>query len=62
MPAEPKIGADAIPPLLDDDDPALFPKLTDVQLALLSPYGQVRDIKVGDILEAYIRETFQRTL
>jgi thioredoxin reductase (NADPH) len=50
MPTEPKIGADAIPPLLDDDDPALFPKLSDAQLALLSPYGQVRDIKVGDIL------------
>jgi thioredoxin reductase (NADPH) len=50
MPAQPKIGAAAIPPLLDDDDPALFPKLTDVQLALLSPYGQVRNIELGNIL------------
>jgi CRP-like cAMP-binding protein len=50
MPTEPKIGAAAIPPLLDDDDPAPFPKLTDTQLAVLSPYGQARDIEVGDIL------------
>jgi thioredoxin reductase (NADPH) len=39
-----------MPPLLDDGDPALFPKLTDAQLALLTPYGQVRGIEVGDVL------------
>jgi thioredoxin reductase (NADPH) len=36
--------------LLDDDDPALFPKLTDEQLALLIPLGTVRSIEVGDVL------------
>ena len=36
--------------LLDDDDPALFPKLTDEQLALLTPLGTVRSIEVGDVL------------
>ena len=36
--------------LLDDDDPALFPKLTDEQLALLSPLGHVRTIDVGEVL------------
>src|SRR5262249_37292629 len=50
MPTEPKTGAVAIPPLLDDDDAALFPKLTDAQLALLSPYGKVREVEVGEIL------------
>jgi thioredoxin reductase (NADPH) len=39
-----------MPPLLDDGDPALFPKLTDAQVALLTPYGQVRGIEVGDVL------------
>lgn len=37
-------------PVLDDDDPALFPKLTDQQLKLLAPYGKVRPIQVGDVL------------
>jgi len=36
--------------LLDDDDPMLFPKLTDEQLALLTPLGTVRSINVGDVL------------
>jgi thioredoxin reductase (NADPH) len=36
--------------LLDDDDPTLFPKLTDEQLALLAPLGRVRSIQVGDVL------------
>jgi thioredoxin reductase (NADPH) len=35
---------------LDDDDPALFPKLTDEQLALLAPYGSVQPIAVGEVL------------
>src|SRR5262249_32303139 len=28
--------------VLDDNDPALFPKLTDEQLALLAPHGHVQ--------------------
>ena len=37
-------------PLLDDDDPALFPKLTDAQLDLLEKHGHVRPIQVGEVL------------
>ena len=37
-------------PVLDDDDPVLFPKLTDQQLNLLAPYGKVQPIQVGDVL------------
>ena len=41
----------AIPkPLLDDDDPALFPKLTEPQVQMLSRHGEVRSIEVGDVL------------
>jgi CRP-like cAMP-binding protein len=36
--------------LLDDDDPALFPKLTDEQLGLLTPHGQIRPTEVGQVL------------
>jgi thioredoxin reductase (NADPH) len=36
--------------LLDNDDPALFPKLTDEQLGLLAKYGQVRSTEVGEFL------------
>jgi thioredoxin reductase (NADPH) len=36
--------------LLDDDDPALFPKLTDAQIQMLSRYGEVHPIKAGDLL------------
>jgi thioredoxin reductase (NADPH) len=36
--------------LLDDDDPALFPKLTDAQVQMLSRYGEVRRIEVGQVL------------
>jgi hypothetical protein len=36
--------------LLDNDDPALFPKLTDEQLDLLAKYGQVRSTGIGEIL------------
>src|SRR5262245_12042177 len=39
-----------LPPLLDNDDPALFPKLTDEQLGLLAKYGQVRSTEVGEFL------------
>jgi thioredoxin reductase (NADPH) len=38
------------PALLDDDDPALFPKLTDEQLALLRPLGHVATVEVGQVL------------
>lgn len=43
-------GQSKPPALLDDDDPALFPKLTDEQLALLTPLGHVRTIDVGEVL------------
>ena len=33
--------------LLDDDDPALFPKLSDSQLDLLAKHGHVRAITAG---------------
>jgi thioredoxin reductase (NADPH) len=38
------------PPLLDDDDAALFPKLTEAQVQLLSPHGEVRNTEAGDVL------------
>jgi thioredoxin reductase (NADPH) len=36
--------------LLDDSDAALFPKLTDAQLQLLSRHGEVRSIEPGEVL------------
>lgn len=36
--------------LLDDNDPALFPKLTDEQMDLLARHGKVRPIKTGEVL------------
>jgi hypothetical protein len=36
--------------LLDGDDPTLFPKLTDQQLELLTPLGQVREAEVDEVL------------
>jgi thioredoxin reductase (NADPH) len=36
--------------LLDDDDPALFPKLTDEQMALLARHGHAQAIERGDVL------------
>ena len=36
--------------LLDGDDPALFPKLTQQQLALLRPLSQVREVEVEEVL------------
>jgi thioredoxin reductase (NADPH) len=36
--------------LLDDDDPTLFPKLTDEQIELLAQHGRVRPIQVGEVL------------
>jgi thioredoxin reductase (NADPH) len=41
----------AVPsPLLDDDDPALFPKLTEAQVQMLSRHGEVRSIEAGEVL------------
>jgi thioredoxin reductase (NADPH) len=36
--------------LLDGDDPALFPKLTEQQLALLRPLGRVRKVQLDEVL------------
>jgi thioredoxin reductase (NADPH) len=36
--------------ILDDDDPTLFPKLTDAQLDLLKPHGHVRATRAGELL------------
>ena len=36
--------------MLDDDDPALFPKLTDAQVQMLSRHGEVRPIEAGEVL------------
>ena len=38
------------PPLLDGDDAALFPKLTDAQVQMLSRHGEVRSIEAGEVL------------
>jgi thioredoxin reductase (NADPH) len=43
-------GVTVPPPLLDDDDEALFPKLTDAQVQMLSPHGEVRSIEAGEVL------------
>jgi hypothetical protein len=37
-------------PVLNNDDPALFPKMTDAQMEWLARYGKVRPVQVGDIL------------
>jgi thioredoxin reductase (NADPH) len=36
--------------LLDDDDPTLFPKLSEQQLELLRPLGRVREVEVNEVL------------
>jgi CRP-like cAMP-binding protein len=36
--------------LLDGDDDALFPKLTEQQLELLTPLGHVREVDVDEVL------------
>jgi thioredoxin reductase (NADPH) len=43
-------GVGGSPPLLDDGDPALFPKLTDAQVQMLSRYGEVRSTRAGEVL------------
>jgi thioredoxin reductase (NADPH) len=42
-------GGDSAP-LLDADDPALFPKLTQAQVQLLVPHGKVRRMTAGEVL------------
>jgi thioredoxin reductase (NADPH) len=37
-------------PLLDHDDAALFPKLTEAQVQMLSPLGKVRPTAAGEVL------------
>jgi thioredoxin reductase (NADPH) len=36
--------------LLDDDDPAVFPKLTEAQVQMLLPLGKVRSVEAGEVL------------
>ena len=43
-------GAIVSAPLLDADDPALFPKLTEAQVELLAAHGEVRPTTVGQVL------------
>ena len=45
-----RVAGRTLPPLLDNDDPALFPKLTDEQFGLLAKHGQARSIEVGELL------------
>ena len=44
--------------LLDDDDPAVFPKLSDAQLDLLAKHGHVRAITAGEVLFRYGDTTY----
>ncbi|HMD55958.1 MAG TPA: cyclic nucleotide-binding domain-containing protein [Solirubrobacteraceae bacterium] len=39
-------------PLLDDEDPALFPTLTEAQMQLLRPLGEVRTTRPSEVLFA----------
>jgi thioredoxin reductase (NADPH) len=43
-------GATASAPLLNADDPALFPKLTEAQVELLARHGAVRPTTAGEVL------------
>jgi thioredoxin reductase (NADPH) len=45
-------------PLLDAEDPALFPKLTEAQVELLARHGEVRPTVVGDVLFREGDETY----
>jgi thioredoxin reductase (NADPH) len=45
-------------PLLDADDPALFPKLTEAQVELLARHGEVRPTAVGEVLFREGDETY----
>ena len=45
-----RASAKTLQALLNEDDAAVFPKLTDEQLGLLRPLGQIRPTEVGEIL------------
>jgi len=45
-------------PLLDPEDPGLFPKLTDAQIELLARYGEVRPTAEGEVLFREGDETY----
>ena len=45
-------------PLLDADDPALFPKLTEAQVELLARHGEVRPTAAGEVLFRQGNETY----
>jgi thioredoxin reductase (NADPH) len=45
-------------PLLDPEDPALFPKLTDAQVQLLARHGEVRSTSTGEVLFRQGNETY----
>ena len=45
-----RASAKTLQALLNEDDAAVFPKLTDEQLGLLTPLGQIRPTEVGEIL------------
>jgi thioredoxin reductase (NADPH) len=45
-------------PLLDPDDPALFPKLTEAQVELMARHGSVRPTVAGDVLFRQGDETY----
>src|SRR5262249_51558876 len=48
---KPALGEEPLSaPLLDADDPALFPKMTETQLELLARHGEVRRTAVGQVL------------
>jgi hypothetical protein len=40
-------GPGVVPPLLDNEDAALFPKLTDTQVDMLSRHGEVRSVEAA---------------
>ena len=48
--AGPSEGAIIGPPLLDDGDSALFPKLTEAQVEMISRLGRVRSTAAGEVL------------
>jgi cAMP-binding proteins - catabolite gene activator and regulatory subunit of cAMP-dependent protein kinases len=45
-----RASAKTLQALLNEDDPAVFPKLTDEQMGLLTPLGQIRPTEVGEVL------------
>src|SRR5258708_6536510 len=51
MGASPQAGAPSRAPLLDDDDAAVFPKLTAEQVQLLAPLWEVRSVAAGGVVD-----------